>query len=72
MYGRSCYPTAAHSSQQDTAAAIALLAAFAVCLCAVYWRTALKVILIAALALVVYGTVVGIDTVISVLAAHHH
>jgi hypothetical protein len=59
------------ANPQDTATAIALLVAFAVCVCAVYWRTALKVILIAALALAVYGTVVGIDTVTSVLAAHH-
>ena len=57
------------ASPQDTATATAMLVAFAICLCAVYWRLALKVILIATLALAVYGTVVGVDTVTSVL--HH-
>lgn len=56
----------------DTATAIAMIVAFIVCLSAIYWRTAVKVILIAALALTIYGTVVGIDTVTWVLAAHHH
>jgi hypothetical protein len=60
------------NNPHDTATAIAMIVAFAVCLSVIYWRTAVKVILIAALALAVYGTVVGIDTVTSVLAPHHH
>ena len=57
---------------QDTAAAIALLIAFAACLCAVHWRTTLKVLMIAALAFGVFSTVFCVDIVISALAAHHH
>jgi hypothetical protein len=49
-----------------------MIVVFVVFLSAIYWRTTVKVILIVALALAVYGTVVGIDTVTSVLAAHHH
>lgn len=56
---------------QDTAAVIALLITFTVCLCAVYWRTALKVLLIAALAFAVFSAVFCLDVVISALAAHH-
>ena len=44
----------------------------AACICVVYWRTALRVILIAVLALAVYGAVVGIHGVSSLMAAHHH
>jgi hypothetical protein len=60
------------TNPQDTQAAIAVLAAIAACICVVYWRTALRVILIAVLALAVYGAVVGIHGVSSLMAAHHH
>jgi hypothetical protein len=60
------------TSPQDTQAAIAVLAAIATCICVVYWRTTLRVILIAVLALAVYGAVVGIHGVSSLMAAHHH
>jgi hypothetical protein len=43
----------------------------AACFCAVYWRTALRVILIAAIALAVYGAIIGIDGLSSLLSAHH-
>jgi len=59
------------SNPQDTQAVIAVVIAIAACLGAVYWRTALRVILIAAIALAVYGTVVGIDGVTSLISAHH-
>jgi hypothetical protein len=59
------------NNPQDTAVAIALFIAFAACLCAVYWRTTLKVLMIAALAFAVFSAAFCIDTVISALAAHH-
>jgi hypothetical protein len=33
---------------------------FLACLCVVYWRTALRVIVIALVALVIYGTITGL------------
>jgi hypothetical protein len=60
------------ASPQDAQAAIAVLAAIAAGLCVAYWRTVLRVILIALLALAVYGAVVGIHGVSSLMAAHHH
>lgn len=60
------------ANPQDTQAAIAVLAAIAAGFCVVYWRTALRVILILLLALAVYGAVVGIHGVSSLMAAHHH
>lgn len=59
------------ASPQDTQAVIAVLAAIAAGLCVVYWRTALRVILILLLALAVFGAVVGADGVSSLIAAHH-
>jgi hypothetical protein len=60
------------TSPQDTQAAITVLAVIVAGFCVVYWRTALRVILIAVLALTVYGAVVGIHDVSSLMAAHHH
>jgi hypothetical protein len=57
------------SNPQDTQAVIAILILVGAGLCAVYWRTALRVIVIGAIALVVYGTITGVDTVSSLL--HH-
>jgi hypothetical protein len=62
---------ASPSNPQDTQAAVAFLIIFAACLCAVYWRIALRVILIAAIALAIYGTIVGVDGVSSLVSAHH-
>ena len=59
------------SNPQDTQAAIAVVIAVAACLGVVYWRTAIRVILIVVIALVVFGAVVGIDGVTSLLAPHH-
>ncbi len=60
------------TNPQDTQAAIAVVAAIAAGFCVAYWRTALRLILIAVLALAVYGAVVGIHVVSSLMAAHHH
>ncbi|MGH3291389.1 MAG: hypothetical protein ACRDP7_06260 [Trebonia sp.] len=60
------------TSPQDTQAAIAVLAVIVAGFCVVYWRTVLRVILIAVLALAVYGAVVGIHGVSSLMAEHHH
>jgi hypothetical protein len=60
------------ANPQDTQAASAVFAAIAAGFCVVYWRTALRVIFIAVLALAVYGAVVGIHGVSSLIAAHHH
>jgi hypothetical protein len=59
------------SSPQDSQAAIAIVIAIAACISVAYWRIALRVILIAVIALAVYGTVVGIHGVSSLIAAHH-
>jgi hypothetical protein len=59
------------SNPQETQAAVAVLILITACLCAVYWRTALRVILIAVIALAVYGTVVGVDGVSALVHAHH-
>jgi hypothetical protein len=60
------------ASPQDTQAAIAVLAAIAAGFCVAYWRTALRLILVAVLALALYGAFVGIHGVSSLMAAHHH
>jgi hypothetical protein len=57
------------SNLQDTQAVIAAL--IAACLCAAYWRIALRVILIAVIALAICGAAVGFDGVTSLLAQHH-
>jgi hypothetical protein len=60
------------SNPQDTQAVIAVLLVITACLCVVYWRTALRVIVIGAIALAIYGTVVGVDAMTSLLASHRH
>jgi hypothetical protein len=60
-------PTNAH----DTQAVVAVMIIIAACICAVYWRTALRVMLILTIALAVYGSVVGIDAVTALISAHH-
>lgn len=60
------------SNPQDTQAAIAVLCAIAAGFCVAYWRITLRVILIVVLALAVYGAVVGVHGVSSLIAAHHH
>lgn len=60
------------TNSQDSQAAIAVLAVIAAGFCVAYWRIALRVILVAVLAFAVYGAVVGIHGVASLMAAHHH
>ena len=60
------------ASPQDTQAAITVLAVIAAGFCVLYWRTALRVILVLVIALAVYGAIVGIHGVSSLMAAHHH
>jgi hypothetical protein len=60
------------ANSQDTQAAVAVLAIIAAGFFVVYWRTALRVMLVVVLALVVYGAVVGIHGVSSLMTAHHH
>ena len=59
------------TSPQDTQAAIAVLVLIATACCVVYWRTVLQIILILAIALLVYGTVAGVADVRSLLTSHH-
>jgi hypothetical protein len=59
------------SNPQDTQAAVAVLVAIAAGCCVVYWRTALRVIFIMVVILAVYGAVVGIHGVSSLMATHH-
>lgn len=59
------------SNPQDTQAAIAVLIAIATGCSVIYWRTALRVILIVVLIFAVYGAVIGIHGVTSLMATHH-
>jgi len=59
------------SNPQDTHAAIAVLVAIVACLCVVYWRAALRLMLVVLIALAFYGAVVGIEGVTSVMASLH-
>ena len=59
------------ASSQDTQAAIAVVTAIVVGCGVIYWRTALRVILIVVLIFAVYGAVVGLHGVSSLMAAHH-
>jgi hypothetical protein len=59
------------SSNPSNQAAIAVTVFIAVSVCAAYWRTALRVVLIAAVAIAVYGTIVGIQYVSALVASLH-
>jgi hypothetical protein len=59
------------SNPQNTQAVIVVLIALTACLCVAYWRTALRVILVILIALAIYGAVVGIEGVTSLVASHH-
>jgi hypothetical protein len=58
------------SNPQDTLAAIAAAIIIGAVICARYWRTVLVAAVIAMIALTVWGTVVGIDAVTSLMGAH--
>jgi hypothetical protein len=59
------------ANPQDTQAAIAVIVAITAGFVVVYWRTALRVILIVMLALAIYGAVVGVHGLSSLVTAHH-
>ncbi len=50
-------------------AAIAVIVFIAVAVCAAYWRTALRVLLIAAVAIAVYGVIVSIQFLSALVSA---
>lgn len=56
------------SNPQDIQTAIAVLVA--ACLCVAYWRITLRLIVIVAIALAIFGAVIGIHGVTSVLVQH--
>lgn len=60
------------SDPQATQAVITVLAVIVAGWCVVYWRTALRVILILVLVLAVYGAVIGIHAVSSLMTTQHH
>ncbi|HUN37840.1 MAG TPA: hypothetical protein VMU95_38105 [Trebonia sp.] len=59
------------SHSQDTLTAIAVLAMVAAVVAVAYWRTVLRVILIAAIALAVYGAITVLYGLASVMGSHH-
>jgi hypothetical protein len=62
---------ATSSSPHDTLTVIPVLVVIAACLCVIYWRTALRVIVIFAIVLALTGTMVIIYGLASLMAAHH-
>ena len=56
------------SNPQDTHIVISFLIVLAACLCVRYWSTALRVLIVAAVALAVYGAIVGFEGLKSVIA----
>jgi hypothetical protein len=59
------------SNTEDTQAIIGILIAIAAYLLVTHWRTTLRVILVVAIALAMYGAVVGIDGATSLMTPHH-
>ena len=60
------------SNPQGTQAAIAVLIAIAAWLSVAYWRNTLRIIFAVLIALAIYGAIVGIEGMTSVMASHHH
>jgi hypothetical protein len=58
------------SNPQDTQALIAVVIILGSVICVRYWRTMLLMVVIAAIGLAVYGTIVGVDVVTSVIVHH--
>jgi hypothetical protein len=58
------------SSPHDTQAALAVLAFIGSWACVSYWRTVLRLLIIALIALAVFGTVVAIEVVRSLMEPH--
>jgi hypothetical protein len=59
------------ANPQDAHAAITFLIIIGSLICVRYWRTALVAVVVAAIALAIYGTIVGADVVTSVMSSHH-
>jgi hypothetical protein len=59
------------SNPQDTQAALVVLIAIGAWLCVAYWRNTLRIILAVLIALALFGAVVGIEGVTSLMASHH-
>jgi hypothetical protein len=59
------------SHAQDTLTVIAVMIGIAACLSVAYWRTALRVVLVVAVALAVYGAIAVIYGVASLMSARH-
>jgi len=59
------------SQPQDTLTVIAVLAMVSAVFAVAYWRTVLRVVLIVAIALSVYGAISVVYGLASVMAAHH-
>ena len=59
------------SNPQGTEVAVAVLAVIAAYLFVAHWRTTLRVIFVAVIALAIFGAVVGIDGVSSLMSPHH-
>jgi hypothetical protein len=50
----------APSNQPQDTQTILVVISFLACLCVVYWRTALRVIVVALVALAIYGAITGL------------
>lgn len=59
------------SNPQASQAVIAVLIAIAAWLCVAYWRNTLRMILAVLIALAIFGALVGIEGVTSLMASHH-
>ena len=60
------------SDPQGTQAAIGFLIILTAVLCVAYWRVALRLLMVTAIALIVIGTILGSHDLSSVMSAHHH
>jgi hypothetical protein len=58
------------SHAHDTLTVIAVIIGIVACLSVAYWRTVLRVILVAAIALAVYGAVAVIYGLVTLVSAH--
>jgi hypothetical protein len=59
------------TNPQGTQAVLVVLIAIAAWLCVAYWRNTLRIILAVLIALAIFGAVVGIEGVTSLMASHH-
>ena len=59
------------TSPQGTQVVLVVLLAIIAWLCVAYWRNTLRIILAVLIAFAIYGAVVGIEGVTSLMASHH-